>query len=160
MTRSGITMLAAAAVAAAAGGWWLLAGPRADGPAGPADPDDTELVSLGARVYAQACASCHGSALEGQADWRVRRPDGTMPAPPHDASGHSWHHDDATLFTITKHGPAALAGAGYRSDMPAFGGTLSDTEIRATLAYIKSTWPAEVREKQAQINRQAKGQNR
>lgn len=57
-------------------------------------------------------------------------------------------------------GHAAVAGAACRSDMPAFGGTLPDDEIRAVLAYIKSTWPAAVREKQAQIDRQAQGQNR
>lgn len=39
--------------------------------------------------------------------------------------------------------PDKYAPAGYESDMPAFGGILSDDEIRAVLAFIKSTWPEE-----------------
>jgi len=57
-----------------------------------------------------------------------------LPAPPHDASGHTWHHPDSDLFGITKHGLGPYAPAGYQSDMPAFGGTLSDEEIAAVLA--------------------------
>jgi mono/diheme cytochrome c family protein len=63
-----------------------------------------------------------------------------MPAPPHDESGHTWHHPDDMLFDITKHGIARYAPPGYQSDMPAFGGVLSDDEIRAVLAFIKSHW--------------------
>jgi mono/diheme cytochrome c family protein len=68
-----------------------------------------------------------------------------MPAPPHDDSGHTWHHPDHVLFGITKYGLAApYAPPGYESDMPAFAGTLSDDEIRAVLAYIATHWSAEV----------------
>ena len=63
-----------------------------------------------------------------------------MPAPPHDASGHTWHHPDDQLFRITKEGVSAIV-PGYASDMPAFEGVLSDEEIRAVLAFIGSTWP-------------------
>ena len=60
-----------------------------------------------------------------------------MPAPPHDDSGHTWHHPDEVLFGITKHGVVPpYAPPGYESDMPAFAGKLSDDEIRAVLAYI------------------------
>jgi mono/diheme cytochrome c family protein len=75
-----------------------------------------------------------------------------LPAPPHDASGHTWHHPDRVLFDITKRGTAAVVGGGYESGMPGFGGTLTDAEIRATLAYIKSTWPRRVRETHDRIN--------
>ena len=78
-----------------------------------------------------------------------------MPAPPHDASGHSWHHSDAALFRLTKQGVAAVVGNGYQSDMPAFAEVLSDDEIRAVLDYIKSTWPAQQRQAQAEISRDA-----
>lgn len=105
-------------------------------------------IEQGRAVYARHCAACHGANLEGQPDWRQRRPDGKLPAPPHDPSGHTWHHDDETLFRITKHGVAAFAGPGYSSDMPAFEGVLSDEEIRAVLAYIRSTWPEPIRARQ------------
>jgi mono/diheme cytochrome c family protein len=112
------------------------------------DPGNAKQVALGKAVYEKHCASCHGVNLEGQADWKVRRENGRLPAPPHDASGHSWHHTDEVLFQITKKGVAAMAGGGYESDMPAFEGKLSDDEIRACIAYIKSTWPAAVLAKQ------------
>jgi mono/diheme cytochrome c family protein len=120
------------------------------------DADSPALVAQGQAVYAEACASCHGANLEGQADWRIRHADGKLPAPPHDETGHTWHHPDAQLFAITKFGPAAVAGLDdYETDMPAFAGELSDDDIRAALAYIKSTWPAEIRARQDDINRQS-----
>lgn len=64
-----------------------------------------------------------------------------MPAPPHDQSGHTWHHTDKALFGVTKLGLKLFAGENYESDMPAFEGILKDEEIEAVLAYIKSTWP-------------------
>ena len=73
-----------------------------------------------------------------------------MPAPPHDESGHTWHHSDQDLFAITKLGVGGVV-AGYESDMLAFGDILSDEEIAAVLAFIKSTWPERQREVQAQI---------
>jgi mono/diheme cytochrome c family protein len=110
------------------------------------DADSPALVAQGQAVYARACVSCHGANLEGQADWRLRRADGKLPAPPHDETGHTWHHPDAQLFAMTKFGLASLAGLDdYQTDMPAFEGKLSDEEIRAVLSYIKSTWPAEIR---------------
>ena len=74
-----------------------------------------------------------------------------MPAPPHDATGHTWHHPDGVLFRITKEGPAAVVGNGYESDMPGFAGKLSDAEIRAVLAFIRSRWSDEVRRLRAEM---------
>lgn len=116
-----------------------------------ADPSDRALVALGADVYARECASCHGVNLEGQANWRVRRADGRLPAPPHDETGHTWHHPDQLLFAITKYGPEKFAQPGYKSDMPGFGDRLSDREIWAALAYIKSRWPEEIRRRHRQM---------
>ena len=87
-----------------------------------------------------------------------RQANGRLPAPPHDASGHTWHHPDSELFGITKRGITPYAPAGYKSDMPAFEGVLSDDQIAAVLAYIKSTWPPDVRARQARINAQAEQQ--
>ncbi|WP_239350990.1 cytochrome c [Microvirga sp. ACRRW] len=129
----------AGVVAAAAFGW--LGGGRSS------DQIDPDQIKLGTRLYAERCASCHGAKLEGQPNWQEPLSDGRMPAPPHDASGHTWHHSDAELFTITKKGLGAFV-PGYRSDMPAFEGTLSDEEIRAIIAFIRSTWPRTEREYQ------------
>lgn len=112
-----------------------------------------ETIGLGQGLYAANCASCHGSQLEGQPDWKRRLATGRMPAPPHDVSGHTWHHSDSDLFRLTKEGVAAVAGGGYQSDMPAFEGRLSDAEIAAVLAYIKSTWPDRQRQFQAEVTR-------
>lgn len=121
------------------------------------NPGDPVQVALGRRVYADQCAQCHGTKLEGQPNWRSRRPDGRLPAPPHDVSGHTWHHGDAVLFRITREGISAVVGGGYESDMPGFRGVLSDAEIRAALAFIKSTWPDRERglqERQSHFERQ------
>ena len=108
-------------------------------------------VAEGARVYAAHCASCHGENMEGEPDWRTRKPDGRLPAPPHDASGHTWHHSMDMLFRMTRDGIVPpLAPDGYESDMPAFGGVLSDNEIRAVLSYIESRWPNEIQHTRAQ----------
>jgi mono/diheme cytochrome c family protein len=107
-----------------------------------ANPRDAAQVALGAKVYAQHCAACHGAKLEGQPSWRSRPANGRMPAPPHDESGHTWHHTEEVLFGITKEGlvPGKYAPPGYTSDMPAYANVLSDAEIWAVLAYIKSHW--------------------
>ena len=116
------------------------------------DPDDRKQIALGKKVYEDRCAICHGAKLEGQPNWQERKPDGKLPAPPHDASGHTWHHTDEQLFTITKEGLSAIV-PGYESDMPAFKETLSDSEIAATLAYIESTWPTDIRARQPQARK-------
>ena len=117
--------------------------------------DDARLVARGKEVYATYCAACHGKKLEGQPDWRIRLPNGRLPAPPHDESGHTWHHPDAVLFDIVKFGlvPGRTAPEGYESDMPAYGGVLADQDIAAVIAYIKSTWPREARRAQEDVTR-------
>jgi mono/diheme cytochrome c family protein len=81
-----------------------------------------------------------------------------MPAPPHDKSGHTWHHSDGALAGVTKLGLKPFAGDNYESDMPVFGTILSDEEIHAILTYIKSTWPERERAYQEQITQQSKVQ--
>ncbi len=118
-------------------------------------PVEGELVALGEQIYKLQCAVCHGVNLEGQPNWRERKPNGRLPAPPHDATGHTWHHDDATLFALTKYGLAALTGTPVETDMPVYDGVLTDREIRAALAYIKSKWPKKIRERQAEMSARA-----
>jgi mono/diheme cytochrome c family protein len=114
--------------------------------------DSRQELARGEKLYAQHCAACHGAKLEGEPEWRTRLADGRFRAPPHDDSGHTWHHPDEVLFGITKHGMVPpYAPAGYQNNMPAFAGTLSDDEIRAVLAFIKSRWSDEVRKLRAEM---------
>lgn len=111
-----------------------------------------DIIAQGRQIYADQCAACHGADLEGQPDWRTRLASGRLPAPPHDESGHTWHHPDEVLFRIVKEGTAAVVGGGYESDMPGFAGVLNDAEIRAVLDYIKSTWPERERSYQQRMS--------
>ena len=122
-----------------------------------ADPRDAAQVAKGKTLYEAQCAACHGSNLEGQPNWTTRLASGRMPAPPHDDTGHTWHHPDAILFGITKYGLAPPYGPpGYQSDMPAFGSKLSDADIASVIAYIKSRWSPRAQAAQAQIDRKSR----
>ena len=122
------------------------------------DPDDPQKVETGALIYAEQCAACHGVDLEGQPNWRDPLPDGGLPAPPHSAEGHTWHHEDQLLFDYTKQGGQALLGANFKSHMPGFGDRLSDDEIWAVLSFIKSTWPAQIQDLHDQRNAAVAGE--
>lgn len=111
-----------------------------------------EAIATGRAVYEAYCAACHGAQFEGHSDWQSPLPSGRLPAPPHDASGHTWHHPDGILLRIIRNGSAAVVGNGYESDMPGFGDVLTDAEIRAVLAFIKSTWPERERAYQEQVS--------
>lgn len=118
---------------------------------GAVDPSNTTQVLRGQGVYQANCAGCHGANLEGQPEWRVRKPNGRLPAPPHDDTGHTWHHPTDMLIEIVKNGLVPPnAPDGYESDMPAFAGTLSDDDIAAVLAFIQSRWSADVKQFRAQ----------
>lgn len=124
---------------------------------GEADPSDAAQVAAGNDVYVTHCAQCHGAKLEGQPNWRIRKSDDKLPAPPHDETGHTWHHSDELLFGIIKHGMVPpYAPQGYQSDMPAFGEQLSDEDIWAVLAFIKSTWPEQASQVQENMTKQGK----
>ena len=118
------------------------------------DPSaDQGRITLGKTVYAANCAACHGANLQGQANWRERLANGRLPAPPHDKTGHTWHHPDRLLIDMVKNGlvPGRTAPPGYESDMPAYAGILSDEEIVAVIAYIKSSWPPNVLQAQKEV---------
>ncbi|MGI9520084.1 MAG: c-type cytochrome, partial [Hyphomicrobiaceae bacterium] len=105
-------------------------------------PDDVEVVARGRKVYIDQCSSCHGKDLEGEPNWKQWDDLCYLPAPPHDSSGHNWHHSDQHLFEITKHGVTSLAGNDYKTRMPAYAGVLSDEDAVAVLSFIKSRWSA------------------
>ena len=117
-----------------------------------ADPENPTQVAMGSSVYTDHCASCHGVNLEGEPNWQTRKPTGRLPAPPHDIGGHTWHHPDAQLFGIVKNGIEPYAPPGYQSDMPAFRDVLSDEQAWAVLAFIKNSWPEDIRERQRLIS--------
>jgi len=163
-TNIAISALALVALGAIGAGWFLGTGGggddtgRATAPAGasatatpaPTTPTRAPDILAGKVIYGDNCASCHGANLEGQPNWQEQNADGTYPAPPHDETGHTWHHDDKMLFDYVRNGGAAtLAAQGVtslKSGMPAFGAILTDDEIRDVLAYIESTWPERIRE--------------
>lgn len=157
-TRAGMTggVLAVAAIGL---GVFLLAQQGAGPVDRLSDPASARTIALGQVIYADNCAVCHGADLDGQPNWQTPLSSGRLPAPPHDAGGHTWHHPDEVLFDITKHGPAAIVGNDYESDMPGFEGILTDDQIGAALAYIKSTWPERERTYQQERTRQWQSQD-
>jgi mono/diheme cytochrome c family protein len=113
-----------------------------------ADPANAALVAAGRQLYDTRCASCHGARLEGQPNWQQQS--GVLVAPPLDETSPAWRRTDRWLFAIVKEGGQAVAPPGAVSAMPAFGGGLSDEQIWAALAYIKSTWPQHIQSAQPQ----------
>ena len=113
-------------------------------------------IFRGQRLYAYSCASCHGINLEGQPNWQSPDANAVLPAPPHDATGHTWHHDNGLLFEYTKlGGKGALAARGiadFNSGMPAFDGVISNEDIWDILAFIRSTWPKRQQQFQESAN--------
>jgi mono/diheme cytochrome c family protein len=124
-------------------------------------PDDPIVVAAGDKLYTTHCAACHGARLEGQPNWRLLDASGRLPAPPHDATGHTWHHPDEVLFNITKYGVANAANLkDHDSAMPAYEGVLTDAEITAVLSWIKSRWPRETRKLHDEVNASSHDQHR
>ena len=116
------------------------------------EPKNLSMVNLGEIVYQNNCSSCHGLNLEGQKNWKERDVDGYMPAPPHDQTGHTWHHNDQYLFNITKYGIEKSLQLNYPNNMPIYEDVLTDIEILASLSYIKSKWPEKIQKIHDEIN--------
>lgn len=99
---------------------------------------DEAKAEIGAELYLAYCAACHMPDLSGEPDWRIAREDGSFPAPPHDSSGHTWHHAESDLIDII------LEGVDYEaSRMPAFADRLDEQDVLAILEYLKTNWGAE-----------------
>ncbi len=118
-----------------------------DSPVPTLDPKD---ISRGEEVYQKYCAACHGVNLEGQPDWQNPLPDGSFRAPPHDSSGHTWHHSDQLLLEIIAEGSNPLFGG----TMQGFAEVLDSQDRLAVLEFIKSHWGEEQRELQWRITSQ------
>ena len=120
-----------------------------------ADPENAVQVTQGLNVYEAQCAECHRSDLKGEPNWRARSATGELPPPPLNGTAHTWHHTDGLLFEIVKEGPGA-ALPGYKTKMRPFAGKLTDDEIWAVIAYIKSRWPTKIRARNAEMQQRIK----
>lgn len=103
----------------------------------------SETYTLGQTVYSTQCSTCHGTNGEGQFPDAPLQPDitGRYGAPPHDDTGHTWHHDDDLLIQIIREGGMGDPVNFYV--MPALESVLSEREIEAVIAYIKTMWTEE-----------------
>ena len=112
----------------------------------------SEMFNLGKELYQLNCASCHQPNLSGQVGWKDKvDTDGHRLAPPLNGTGHTWHHDDKTLFYIIKYGLAKLVPK-YEGKMMGFGDKLNDKEIKSVLAYVKSFWSNKYYNYQKKLN--------
>lgn len=124
------------------------AAPTASGP--PLPTLDAAQVQTGRVIYQANCAACHGANAQGAPNWATPGPDGLYPPPPHDDSGHTWHHSDRVLYESIAHGMSDPLRPGSPVRMPAFAHKLSDGDIRAVIEYFKSLWTVEHRQWQWQ----------
>jgi mono/diheme cytochrome c family protein len=114
---------------------------------------DSESVKSGRAIYGQYCASCHGANAQGAPDWQERDERGELPAPPHNAEGHTWRHSDAMLNEMVSKGWRDPFNKTKRLTMPAFGDVLSAEQIRAVITYLKTLWTPEQRSFQSEESR-------
>ncbi|MCB0197124.1 MAG: cytochrome c [Anaerolineae bacterium] len=105
-----------------------------------------DQLALGETVYETNCAACHGIEGEGQPNWKIPDQNGVLPAPPHDSTGHTWHHADEQLLGIIANG-----GSMPDSAMPGYQHILSDEEMVAVLGYIKTFWGMQEYDFQQQV---------
>ncbi|MGH2562031.1 MAG: c-type cytochrome [Thermomicrobiales bacterium] len=149
------TLVAIGLIVVVAAGWFAM-GPLTGGDptAGPAPLPtlDSDQVVLGRQIYLQNCAACHGASAEGVPNWQQPDARGNLPPPPHDDSGHTWRHGDAELREIIRDGLRDVFNKTPELTMPPFKERLSDEEIAAVIAYVKSLWSPEHRRYQEEQN--------
>ena len=95
---------------------------------------ECRAVALGEKVFGAHCAACHGADLKERPNWRSPLPNGCLPAPPHDDSGHTWHHDGQSLFAVIEFVAVKFTAPDIESDMPAHAEIQTADEIPAVLA--------------------------
>ena len=100
---------------------------------------DFATVMHGKKLFAQNCASCHGSRAEGAPQWSTPGVDGKYPPPPLNGTAHTWHHPTAALKRTIREGTIAIGGK-----MPPHGGKLSEEDMEAIIAWFQSLWPDEI----------------
>ncbi len=116
---------------------WRLT-PRAQPPAQspdavPARPSALSRVEeTGKRLYVAICAYCHGVSGDG---FGLNAPNLAVPPRDHTDAAYMASRTDEQLFAVIKYGGAAQ---GKSALMPPWGGRLSDREITALVAYLRS----------------------
>ena len=118
----------------------------------PITRDSTFMIARGKIVYESNCVSCHQVNLIGAENWKGLDEDGHRKAPPLNGTGHTWHHDDASLHNIIKYGLAKIV-KDYDGKMIGFGDKINDKQIDSVLSYIKSHWEDEIYERQISISK-------
>ena len=118
----------------------------------PITRDSTLMIARGKIIYESNCVSCHQVNLVGAENWKGLDEDGHRKAPPLNGTGHTWHHDDASLHNIIKYGLAKIVKS-YDGKMLGFEDNLKDQDIDSVLAYIKSFWPDDVYQQQINLSK-------
>ena len=118
----------------------------------PITRDSTLMIARGKVIYENNCVSCHQVNLIGAENWKSLDEDGHRRTPPLNGTGHTWHHDDATLHNIIKYGLAKLV-KDYQGKMLGFEDSINDEDIDSVLSYIKSFWPENVYQQQIKLSK-------
>ena len=118
----------------------------------PITRDSVLMNARGKIIYESYCVSCHQVNLSGAENWKGLDDDGHRKAPPLNGTGHTWHHDDASLHNIIKYGLAKIV-KNYEGKMIGFGDKINDKQIDSVLSYIKSHWEDEIYERQISISK-------
>ncbi len=113
-----------------------------------ADRFNEAQVSLGKSLYTANCAFCHGDKLEGKDGWDGNYPTGGRPALPLDGETAITRLSDQDIMDVTKYGGQPFSPSEYKNDMPGFEMQLSDADIWAIVAFIKSRWSEDAIERQ------------
>jgi mono/diheme cytochrome c family protein len=104
--------------------------PAADNASAPVD--EASLIADGGKSYQTFCATCHGATGDAQT------PIGQALSPPptrHDDGAYMGTLTDDYIFKVIKEGGAAV---GKSPMMAPWGGSLSDEQIRALVAFIRT----------------------
>ena len=118
----------------------------------PITRDSTLMIARGKIIYKNNCMSCHQVNLVGAENWKGLDKDGHRKAPPLNGTGHTWHHDDASLHNIIKYGLAKIV-KNYEGKMLGFEDNLKDKDIDSVLAYMKSFWPNDIYQQQINLSK-------
>ncbi len=105
-------------------------------------------AAAGGPLYLEHCASCHGAQGEGAPQWHEPGPDGSLPPPPLNGTGHAWHHPLKALHATIANG---------QGKMPGWRDTLDTAEILAIIAWFQSQWPDEIYAAWERMDREGQG---